>query len=640
MVPASPLQEFLSYMVSHLTASIRRAGFNALLAFFAALPAVGADVGAPSRPDSEPVAITAADMFSGRYDYQFVRITGTIQDLFHDDNNSLFRFFIIFSGNETIFAPSQTISESDAALESLIGAEVSVAGTCDVPSAVARGRMRLRRNLYIWDLKDITILKPAPESPFDVPPLEGLSDASPSEIPRLGRRRFIGRVLAVWDGMKALLEGPDGRLVRIEPKKGPPPVPGDFIEAVGLPESDIYRINLTRAVWRKALPFPVTAPVATNVAARTILTDPRGQPGIKPEFHGRLIRLRGIVRSLPIRESPRFFLQDGSDIVPVDTTSAPEIADKIELGATIAVDGICVTEVEPWRPGAVFPRTNGFILAPRPGDALEILASPPWWTPARFLGVIGALTLLLAAALIWNRSLRILAERRGKTLLREQLGRVQNQLKIGERTRLAVELHDSISQSLAGASFQIKAARNLAAEDPAAADRHLSLAARTLLFCRNELRNCIWELRSQTLEATRMDDAIRQTLQPHLGSAQLNVRFNVHRRRLSDDTAHALLRIIRELASNAVRHGRATRIQIAGCLDGDKIVFSVADNGCGFDPDHCPGVNEGHFGLQGVRERVASQDGSLAIESRPGAGTRVAVSLALQGPKVENEGEN
>ena len=390
-------------------------------------------------------------------------------------------------------------------------------------------------------------------------------------------------------------------------------------------------------LWRKARPFPVTASVATNVAARTILTDPRGQPGIKPEFHGRLIRLRGIVRSLPIRESPRFFLQDGSDIVPVDTTSAPEIADKIELGATIAVDGICVTEVEPWRPGAVFPRTNGFILAPRPGDALEILASPPWWTPARFLGVIGALTLLLAAAMIWNRSLRILAERRGKTLLREQLGRVQNQLKIGERTRLAVELHDSISQSLAGASFQIKAARNLAAEDPAAADRHLGLAARTLLFCRNELRNCIWELRSQTLEATRMDDAIRQTLQPHLGSAQLNVRFNVHRRRLSDDTAHALLRIIRELASNAVRHGRATRIQIAGCLDGNKIVFSVADNGCGFDPDHCPGVNEGHFGLQGVRERVASQDGSLAIESRPGAGTRVAVSLALHGPKEENE---
>ena len=51
-------------------------------------------------------------------------------------------------------------------------------------------------------------------------------------------------------------------------------------------------------------------------------------------------------------------------------------------------------------------------------------------------------------------------------------------------------------------------------------------------------------------------------------------------------------------------------------------------------------MNEGHVGLQGVRERFASQDGSLAIESRPGAGTRVAVSLALHGPKEENEGGN
>ena len=49
-------------------------------------------------------------------------------------------------------------------------------------------------------------------------------------------------------------------------------------------------------------------------------------------------------------------------------------------------------------------------------------------------------------------------------------------------------------------------------------------------------------------------------------------------------------------------------------------------------------MNEGHFGLQGVRERVASQGGSLTIESRPGAGTRVAVSLAVRAPEEDNEG--
>ena len=385
-------------------------GTKVILAMLAAMLASGAT----TRPDREPVAISAADMLSGRYDYQFVRITGTVQDLYHDDSDSLFRFFIIASGNETIFAPSMTISESDAELEALIGAEVSVAGTCDFAPAGSGRRHQLRRSLYIWDLKDVTILKPAPKSPFEVPALEGLADLRPSEIPRVGRRRLSGRVLAVWGGSKILLEGPDGQLARVEPKSGPPPAPGDFIEAAGLPESDIYRINLVRAVWRKSAPFPVTDQPATNVSARTILTDPLGEPGIKPEFHGRLIRLTGVVRSLPMRESPRFFLQDGFDFVPVDATSVPEIAGKIKVGATIALDGVCVAEVEPWRPGAVFPRANGFILVPRPGDALAVLASPPWWTPARLLGVIGALVLLLVAALVWNRSLRILAERRGR----------------------------------------------------------------------------------------------------------------------------------------------------------------------------------------------------------------------------------
>ena len=126
-----------------------------------------------------------------------------------------------------------------------------------------------------------------------------------------------------------------------------------------------------------------------------------------------------------------------------------------------------------------------------------------------------------------------------------------------------------------------------------------------------------------------MDDAIRQTLRPHLGTAELNVRFNVPRHRLSDDTAHALLRIIRELASNAVRHGHATRIQIAGCLEADKIVFSVADNGCGFDVADTPGPDEGHFGIAGLRERARRHGGGVEMESAPGHGTTATIWLCL-----------
>ena len=133
-----------------------------------------------------------------------------------------------------------------------------------------------------------------------------------------------------------------------------------------------------------------------------------------------------------------------------------------------------------------------------------------------------------------------------------------------ERTRLAVELHDSIAQNISGASMELDAARELDADLPPAVQRHLARASRTLDSCRMEMRNCLWDLRSQALEAPDMNKAIHLTLDPAIGDTNVSIRFNVPRNRLTDNTAHTILRIIRELATNAIRHGRATAIQIAG----------------------------------------------------------------------------
>ena len=63
-------------------------------------------------------------------------------------------------------------------------------------------------------------------------------------------------------------------------------------------------------------------------------------------------------------------------------------------------------------------------------------------------------------------------------------------------------------------------------------------------------------------------------------------------------------------------------------IDGDRLLFSVRDNGSGFDPHDRPGVRQGHFGLQGVLERVRALGGSLEITSKPGHGARVAGTMA------------
>ena len=79
--------------------------------------------------------------------------------------------------------------------------------------------------------------------------------------------------------------------------------------------------------------------------------------------------------------------------------------------------------------------------------------------------------------------------------------------------------------------------------------------------------------------------------------------------------------------SLTARHGKARNIKIAGSLGNDGIWLSVADDGCGFDPAARPGPAEGHFGLQGAKERLAAIGGTMHIESSPGNGTKVTVEI-------------
>ena len=132
-----------------------------------------------------------------------------------------------------------------------------------------------------------------------------------------------------------------------------------------------------------------------------------------------------------------------------------------------------------------------------------------------------------------------------------------------------------------------------------------------------------------------MNAAIQLALSQIVSKTALNVRFAVPRVRLSDKTTHTILRIIRELATNAVRHGHASAIKIAGSIDGEKLRFSVIDNGTGFDPDHAAGVGEGHFGLEGIRERVDRLDGEVDISSSHGRGTKVTVAFDIPPAKIE-----
>ena len=153
-----------------------------------------------------------------------------------------------------------------------------------------------------------------------------------------------------------------------------------------------------------------------------------------------------------------------------------------------------------------------------------------------------------------------------------------------------------------------------------------------LLSCRADLRRCLWDLKSDALNEPDFAKAIERTAEPVSGNASLQVRFAVKRHLLSDSTAHAILSICRELVSNAVRHGKADKVQIAGELKDEAIRFSVRDNGLGFEPEKRPGQADGHFGLDGVAERIRRFNGQLQIDSHPGQGTHIVVTLRPKEP--------
>jgi len=206
------------------------------------------------------------------------------------------------------------------------------------------------------------------------------------------------------------------------------------------------------------------------------------------------------------------------------------------------------------------------------------------------------------------------SEKRGKELYEEKIDHAPAEQKVEERTRLAIELHDSVSQTLTGVALQLDGGE-------------IETAKTMLASCRGELRRCLWDLRSRTFEEKDMTEAITRTSTPHLNGCAATVRFNVPRERLSESLTHAILHIVRELVVNAIRHGQAQHIKIAGEMHDNTVSFSVTDDGHGFDQATAHGPEEGHFGLRGIRERIDGFNGELKIESSPGNGAKFTMTL-------------
>ena len=467
------------------------------------------------------------------------------------------------------------------------------------------------------------------DDPFTVAPLEIEPNASPHQLQSLGRRSVTGTTLASWRPNNILLRTRDGILVKANLISKDLPRHGEYVEVTGLVGTDLLHICLSRALWRSTPSFDMPQKDETPSDCAQLVGDGTATPCSR--FLGNAVRFRGIVRILPSPGSGErlLYVECDKHLVPVDISALHEEVTDISIGCRVEITGVCVFEAECWRSNAVWPRLLGYRIVPRTADDIVVTARPPWWTTGRLLTVVGALLATLLALLLWNVTLKRLVARKSREIADGEISRAEAAVKVYERTRLAVELHDSVAQSLTGVSMEIRAAQKAGLNNPESLNRHLGMATLSLESCRSDLRDCLWDLRNLTLEDDSMEDAIRRTLAPRLGDAKLAVRFSVDRERFTDNTAHTILRILRELATNAVRHGKASSVKVAGSIENGKLLFSVRDNGCGFNPSTAPSMAEGHFGLQGIRDRIKILGGTMSVESSSGKGARVTIALNL-----------
>jgi len=590
-------------------------------------------------PDA-PIDVRLRDLNTPQFDLHYVRTKGTVVYAMDDDLDATWFNLLLQDGNDFFAAaiPRGNILSP----QRLKGAQVAI---CGVPMKHISGyRQFSGPYLESASENDITVLAPPPDDPFDIPPLGDLRHLSPHEISLLGTRSIVGRVIAAWRGDRFLVQTEWHKTILVLLNHDAIlPACGETVKVVGTPETDLAHINLTKAEFKR---HPDTAGHGTDrpdeepvrLTADALVRDewPTSR-GLNVANRGRLVLLRGTVLGVPAPDdaNAHFTIRSDGRILPVypgpDVRHAPDV----EIGSVVDVTGVCMIDTETWRPGMLFPRFTGHSVIMRRADDLSVVSRPHWWTPFRLTVVLSVLLAALVGTLFWIRLLQAVVVRRSRQLFKAQVSKLSSELRVAERTRLAVELHDSLAQNLAGISLEIDTAEKMAETDSDATRRHVAVAARALKSCRDDLRACLWDLRNSALEEPTMDEALRKTLAPHVSDTALSIRFNVPRKRLADNTAHAILRIVRELVVNAVRHGDATKIRVAGAIEGNDMRFSVQDNGTGFDPEKAPGFDEGHYGLVGIRERIDELEGEFTLVSTPGKGTKA--TIVLQVPQEEKE---
>ena len=551
-----------------------------------------------------PKAIEAGydDLVSGYYHYQWVAIEGIVRTQGTlEDGRGVIKVAL---GNRCVEVRMET---KEAPPQSWVDSRVRVEG-------LAAGSINSRRQLVqpflrTLDWSSVRVRTPAPAED-DVPRVSASELLTFRSAMHGNHRIRIGGVVTALAANRTVFVRSETTAFAIRFVQSEPLKVGDRIDVLGFPQLERFSASVIDAklVAREEGPPP---PPRTMTVTQLIENSHDGElvaltAWVTDSFRSGtdyVLTLQGNSRAVQAR-------------IPVAESGVP-------VGSRVRVTGIC--QVESSVDSGYNARPESISLRVRSLDDIVVLQAPSWWTVRRLGLVLAMLASALLVGGLWIFLLRRQVVRQTSALRR----RIESEAALQERNRIAREFHDTLEQELTGLGLRLDAAAKRAFDEKG---QGLIRASRGLVSkIQVETRNLISDLRSPAESTGDLVTVLREVVEAHADRPGVSVVLQAQplSTRLPAGVLHHLRMIASEGVTNALKHAKASRIEIRESAQDERLTLEVHDNGFGFDIEGKTQGQVGHFGCVGIRERCRKIGADVVWQSEPGRGTSLIVTLPL-----------
>lgn len=495
----------------------------------------------------------------------------------------------------------------------LAGSVVRLRGVFTANWDSATGRVKAGE-FYLGNVL-LSVDEPAPEDPFATPAMRATDLLLfTSHAHALKRVKIAGQVLHASPQEAIVHDGTIGlRVLTREPLSLQP---GDRVEAVGFPRLGKPSPVLLEAVTRKTGHEPLPQP---EVISANDLPDPR-RDSKRVKIEARLLSdtMRQDERVMEMQAGMQRFLARLHGEGPQKP---------LLRGCVLQLTGVYASAREDQTGHEPFE-----LLLANPADVV-LIRQGPWWTYRHTIAVVAILSGGLLLALIWVKVLRKTVAQR-TTQLAAEIGErqraEQHRIMEQERARVAQDLHDELGAGLTEAGILSSLVKNPAVpqEQKDGYLDQLSETCRTLVTGLDEI---VWAVNPRYDSAADLAGYYSLFAQRFLALADIACRLQVAEfipeHPIDARLRHGVFLAFKEVLNNVVRHSQASEVKLAISVESGILKVSVADNGRGFAAgSDLPGSD----GLTGMKQRMRDLGGDCRIDSQPGHGCTVELTLPLE----------